>query len=98
MVGLPLGVVAGDMLPHSAEHLVPSCESVHATPLLAKSFPTVATNSCEMFSGSKALFGAAVTLSVPGAIIAVIVTRAEADAAVVLAEIAVMVITKSPAG
>ena len=34
---------------------VPFCESVHATPLWAESFPTVATNCCEMFSGSKAL-------------------------------------------
>ena len=70
MVGLPLGVVTGDVLPHSEEHLVPFCESVQATPLLARSFPTVATNSCEMFSGSKALFGATVTLRVPpGAVI-----------------------------
>ena len=86
---MPLAEVVAEIVPHAGEHAVTPCVSVHVTPLLAGS--TVAVNSCATFSGRRAPAGVS-------AIAAGRVTVAEADAAVLATEVAVIVTVKSAAG
>jgi hypothetical protein len=44
VAALPLGVVAGAIVPQPGEHTTPPCVSVQLTPLLPGSFVTVAVN------------------------------------------------------
>jgi hypothetical protein len=92
VVGLPLGVLEGAMLPQPGEQAVAPCASVHVTPLLAGSLATVAVNCSTVFSGRSALTGAAETLT------AETITVVKLDTALLKTEVAVMVIVKSLAG
>jgi hypothetical protein len=92
VIGVPLAELVDEIVPHTAEHAVPPCVSVHVTPLLAGSLLTVPVNCWAMFNGSSAPPGAADT------VIAGTVTNAEADAEVLVTEVAVMVTIKSAEG
>ena len=57
VAAVPLGVVAGAMVPQPGEHPVPLCVSVQLTPLLPASFVTVAVNCCVPVTGTLAVAG-----------------------------------------
>ena len=57
VAAVPLGVVAGAMVPQPGEQDVPLCVSVQLTPLLPASFVTVAVNCCVPVTGTLAVAG-----------------------------------------
>src|SRR2546429_7938433 len=57
VAAVPLGVVAGAIVPQPGEHPVPLCVSVQLTPLLPASFVTVAVNCCVPVTGTLAVAG-----------------------------------------
>lgn len=92
MIGVPLAELVDEILPHVGEHAVPPCVSVHATPLLAGSFFTVAANCWVTFTGSSAPRGAVES------VIAGTSAIARADAEGSATEVAVMFTVKSVGG
>jgi len=57
VAAVPLGVVAGAMVPQLGEHGVPPCVRVQLTPLLLGSFVTAAVNCCVVFTVTFAVGG-----------------------------------------
>ena len=92
VVGAPLAVVEGVIVPHPGEHEPAPCVSVHVTPLLAGSFITVAVNAWVTLRGINALVG----VSEP--VIAGTVTFALLDAAGLNTEAALIVTGKLLSG
>ena len=86
VAGLPLGVVAGAMVPQPGEHGVPLSVSIQFTPLLLGSFVTVAVNCWVAFTLTLAVVGATET-----AIAGETVTVAAADFVASAADTAVTV-------
>jgi hypothetical protein len=88
VIATPLAVEVGETLPQGdGEH-----ETVHVTPLLLGSLPTVAVNCCVVPASTVALWGSMPT------VIANTVTIAEAIAKGLATEVAVTVTVKSLAG
>ncbi len=92
VVAIPLAVVLGEILPQAAEHAVLPSVKTHLTPWFIGSFPTVALNCWEMFTGIRALVGAAET------VIAGTVTAEAPDTAGLKTEVAVIVTARSLVG
>ena len=86
MAGLPLAVVAGEIVPQLGEHTAPPCVSVQLTPLLLGSFVTVAVNCCLPVTATLAVPGETDTPT-PVAT----VTVAVADTAVLATDVATTV-------
>jgi hypothetical protein len=92
VVGLPLAVLEGAIVPQVGEHAVPPCVSVQLIPACVKSLPTVAVNCWVRFTGNSPLPG------VTEIVIAGTVTVWVFDAAVLNTEVAVMETNKSLTG
>ncbi len=85
MVGAPLAVMGGAIVPQPGEHAVPACVKVQATPLLMTSFATVAMNCCVAFTATLAVVGETET------VIPTTVAVAVANLVVSVTEVAVIV-------
>ena len=89
MVPDPLGVGPGLMVPQVAgAQAAPPCDSVHVTPLLAPSLPTVAVNAVKPATATFAVGGATERV-IAGTVIVV-----DANFVASAAEVAVMVMLR----
>jgi len=91
-MGVPLGEVGDDSVPHVGEQAVPLCVNVHVTPLFAGSFVTVAVKFCVALTTTLAEFGETET------VMAGTVMLVEADLVGSATALAVMVTVKLLAG
>jgi len=77
VIGVPLGELVAESLPHPAEQTAPFWLSVHATPLFAESFCTVAVNCCVTLTLKRTDVGETET-ETPG-VVTVSVAKADLD-------------------
>jgi len=70
VVGAPLAVLVGAIVPHPGEQAIPPCVRVQVTPLLLASFRTVGINCCDRPTGTEALPGATETVMAGTVIVA----------------------------
>jgi hypothetical protein len=92
VVGVPVGVFAGDAVPHAGEHVLPFCVTVHATPLFVLSLFSVALYCALALSGIRAEAGAT------NMVMARTITGALPDTLLSVTDVPVMVTVSSLVG